>query len=160
LGLLDWGNIPPFFYPLFTKNMKHFIFSIILGFYLMIALQDMSMAADIPAPVFSQPGDAPPPAPQYSQPKDGAVPAQKFSKVDEKNNIIECAKEALSNKFPFDLFGVFKADAPAASACPRIVLFDNTPASIGFEMCFVLNTIALLKYPVLIGLAISVLISI
>lgn len=141
--------------------MQRFFLSIILGFYLMVCLEDMSMAVDIPAPIFQQPSDpATPLAPQYSKPADGAVPGQAFPAPTATKNLLTCATAALADKFPFDFFGVFDSDAGSASVrCPRIVMFENTSASVSFEMCFILNTIALLKYPLLIGLAISVIIA-
>ena len=133
--------------------MKHFFLAVILGFYLMVSLEDMSMAVDIPAPSFDQPDVSTPTTP-------GSVPEKKFDKDTKDKNLLTCASTALSGKFPFDMFGVLKSDTgTAATACPRITFFEGTPAPVSLEMCFVLNTIALLKYPLLIGLAISTIIA-
>lgn len=90
------------------------------------------------------------PAPSFQTPPDGAIPTKQY----ESTNIMQCASEALADKFPFDILGTTKS-SPASDKCPRIAFFANTPAGIEFEACFLLSIISVLKYPVIISFVIS-----
>ncbi|MBD2386916.1 hypothetical protein [Cylindrospermum sp. FACHB-282] len=115
------------------QSIEIFIFSGLTFFLLSLP----SQAQDIPAPSFESPPD-------------GAIPEKQY----ESTNIMQCASEALIDKFPFDILGTTNS-SPATDNCPRITFFENTPAGIEFEACFLLSIISVLKYPVIMSFIIS-----
>jgi hypothetical protein len=64
-------------------------------------------------------------------------------------NFLTYAVEKFSNKFPFDIFGTPPSPVNG-SECPSYTFFGQTT-----ELCVIRDLIAIMKYPVIIGFAIS-----
>lgn len=73
--------------------------------------------------------------------------AQSQSATNCSNNFLTCVTGQLANKFPFDIFANIE---PAEIVCPSISFF-NRP----FDVCFIYETVRVLKYPLVASLLIK-----
>jgi hypothetical protein len=63
------------------------------------------------------------------------------------NKFLTCVTGRLANKFPFDIFANIE---PAEIACPSISFFERP-----FDVCFIYETVRVLKYPLVASLLIK-----
>jgi hypothetical protein len=63
-------------------------------------------------------------------------------------NPVKCALTVFSGKFPFD---ILRAMPPEGLSCPRLNFFANE-----FDVCFLYQAIAVMRYPMVVGLLIKI----
>jgi hypothetical protein len=73
--------------------------------------------------------------------------AQSQSATGCSNNFLTCVTSRFADKFPFDIFANIE---PAEIVCPSISFF-NRP----FDVCFIYETVRVLKYPLVASLLIK-----
>lgn len=66
-------------------------------------------------------------------------------------NPISCALDSLANHFPFDIFSGFISEP---FECPQMDFFGQQ-----FEVCFLYEAIAFIKYPIALSLIIKFIIA-
>ena len=64
------------------------------------------------------------------------------------NSFLTCVTTKFASKFPFDIFGNISSEA---ITCPSISFFSRP-----FDMCFLYNTVKVLKYPLVASLLIKI----
>lgn len=78
-----------------------------------------------------------------------SFPAQAaFTPTTCSNNFLTCVTTKFASKFPFDIFGNV---TPEEITCPSISFFSKP-----FDMCFLYNTVKVLKYPLVASLLIKI----
>jgi hypothetical protein len=63
------------------------------------------------------------------------------------SNFLTCVTSRFGDKFPFDIFANIE---PAEIACPSISFFERP-----FDVCFIYETVRVLKYPLVASLLIK-----
>jgi hypothetical protein len=126
--------------------MRKMILAAILG-VLIVFLIDHPLLAQTTTPKY--------PPPVFEQPSDSFTvqPAPVEAAV----NLVKCAQDCLTNKFPLDMFGLGDGTLdgiPSTDACPRMQFFSGTSGEVVYEACIVLDVLSILKFPIIIGFAI------
>jgi hypothetical protein len=73
--------------------------------------------------------------------------AQAQSSAGCSNNFLTCVTGRFADKFPFDLFSNIE---PQQITCPSISFFERP-----FDVCFIYDTVRVLKYPLVASLLIK-----